>query len=196
MLKLENGQFLKLFRVKRWYSSANWNDYTERFSRNAKQLIKLGIPTIDAKELVRLPHLQRTGIIYNPLKGKTYRDIIKEDSLTREQIVAYAQFIAHMHQLGVYFRSLHLGNIVITEANDLGLIDIADMRFYKKPLSVTHRLRNFNHLFRYAGDIKALTDRDPSTLVDAYIKTCNLQPSKTEKLATQLSVLLTRHLKN
>ena len=65
---------------------------------------------------------------------------------------ALGAFIAKLHDRGVYFRSLHLGNIVMTPEGTLGLIDIADMRFSRGQLTASQRKRNLRHLLRYPSD--------------------------------------------
>ena len=67
-----------------------------------------------------------------------------------------ARFIAELHQAGVYFRSLHLGNVVLTPQGKLGLIDIADLSIQRWPLLGSQRLRNFRHMLRDARDPMAV----------------------------------------
>jgi len=55
--------------------------------------------------------------------------------------------IATLHAKGVYFRSLHMGNIVLTPVAEFGLIDIADLHVERKSLSYYKILRNFQHFF-------------------------------------------------
>lgn len=196
VLRLEQGQYLKLFRVKRWYSSANWNDYAKRFSNNASRLTEMGVPTVEVTELVRVPHLERTGAIYQPLAGDTYRDIIKRRGLSAKQIVDYGHFFAELHQLGIYFRSPHLGNIIISPQHQLGLIDIADIKFYRRPLSLANRARNFSHLFRYKGDSEALGRHGTNVLIDAYLENSNLKSSQANKLRKKVFDLSTDRYKD
>ncbi|HZJ92281.1 MAG TPA: toluene tolerance protein, partial [Thiopseudomonas sp.] len=54
--------------------------------------------------------------------------------------------------LGVYFRSIHLGNVVLTPECELGLIDISDMKIFRRPLSKWQRKRNFEHMVRDERD--------------------------------------------
>tara|TARA_R110001592_G_scaffold363352_2_gene684792 strand:- start:58669 stop:58977 length:309 start_codon:yes stop_codon:yes gene_type:complete len=68
------------------------------------------------------------------------------------------KFIRDLHEKGIYFRSLHLGNIVLTPENQFGLIDISDMKFYRKPLSKNRRLRNFKHCSRYLEDNEKMSN--------------------------------------
>ena len=77
-----------------------------------------------------------------------------------------AAFMRRLHGAGIYFRSLHLGNVVLTPAGEYGLIDFLDMKTYSKPLSAWQVSRNFRHLERYLkrsgladfplGDLKRL----------------------------------------
>lgn len=150
VLLLTDGTYLKLFRVKRLLTSARFSPYSKRFAKNAKKLIKLGILTVNVNQLYRIPSIRRTAVHYYPLPGTALRklpdgiDLILADKL--------GKFIRELHDKGIYFRSLHLGNIVLTPENKLGLIDISDMRVYGKTLPPKLRIRNFMHMSRYADD--------------------------------------------
>ena len=103
----------------------------------------------DGIESIRLPALDRTAVHYEPLPGSTLRELPAFDAdLARKLGV----FIKRLHDDGVYLRSLHLGNVVLTPEGNLGLIDVADMKVYRSPLRTGLRLRNFRHLWRYVQD--------------------------------------------
>lgn len=148
---LADGTFLKLFRVRNRWSLAWVYPYSRRFCDNAEGLRRLGYPTVDLQA-----HLQLgggvSGVLYRPLPGSTLRELIGRGLLDSPLCRQVGEFIARLHEDGVYFRSLHSGNIVLTPDNDLGLIDVADMRFLRGPLSSGMRRRNWRHLFRYAED--------------------------------------------
>ena len=79
----------------------------------------------------------------------------------RTMRIELADFINRLHASGVLFRSLHLGNIVRTPSGDYGLIDVADMAIFMRPLFAWQRTRNFAHLTRYTEDAAWLeTDGD------------------------------------
>lgn len=52
----------------------------------------------------------------------------------------------HLHRKGIYFRSLHLGNVILTPNGEFGLIDFSDMRIYPWPLPKFMRVRNIRRL--------------------------------------------------
>lgn len=154
VLRLTDGTFLKLFRRKSWFSKTALYPPAERFAQNATTLQRLGIPCPKVIQLYRMSAPYRSVVHYHPLAGETLRNLLKNDSSINqhELLVRLAEFIVKLHDLGVYFRSLHFGNIVLTPNNQLGLIDISDMRCLGRKLSHRMRNRNYQHLLRYESD--------------------------------------------
>lgn len=147
---LPDGNILKLFRRKRLLSSALFRPYSKRFIDNALQLEKRGIPTLQALKFHRLETPGMTAVLYRPLPGETLRQIANKEGFDWQQALpALSTFIRELHTAGVYFRSLHLGNIVVTPDNQYGLIDVADMRFTRGPLPPHLVKRNLQHFARY-----------------------------------------------
>jgi tRNA A-37 threonylcarbamoyl transferase component Bud32 len=153
VLLLADGTYLKLFRVKRLFSAARFYPYSKRFVKNVRKLMEKEIPTVTVIESYKIPSINRTAVHYYPLTGKTLRKLGKLDIIIANKL---GKFIRELHEKGIYFRSLHLGNIVISQENRLGLIDVADMKIGKGPLSEELRLRNFQHIARYREDIETL----------------------------------------
>ena len=154
VLRLTDGTFLKLFRRKSWFSKTAFHPPAMRFADNATELKRLGIPCPVILKLYWMKAPYRSVVHYEPLPGVTLRDLLTDEpSIDQLELFArLAEFITHLHDLGVYFRSLHMGNIVLTPDNQLGLIDISDMRCLGKPLSKWMRNRNYRHLLRYEAD--------------------------------------------
>ncbi len=150
VLLLPDGSYLKLFRRKRLLSTALYSPYVKRFAKNANKLAILGIPTVSIINLFRIPSIKRTAVHYSPLTGTTLREMKHDinDSLA----LKLGKLIRELHDKGIYFRSLHFGNIVLTPNNQLGLIDISDMKFFFCSLSLKRRLRNLKHSARYSND--------------------------------------------
>lgn len=154
VLRLSDGTYLKLFRRKSWLSKTVLFPPAARFAANAAELERLGIPCPRIISLYKLSNPYRSVVHYEPLEGTTLRQLLNEHP-SIEQLELFgmlAELITHLHELGVYFRSLHLGNIVLTPAGELGLIDISDMRCLGKPLSKRLKKRNLRHLFRYGDE--------------------------------------------
>ncbi|MFV0885535.1 toluene tolerance protein [Metapseudomonas otitidis] len=147
--RLSDGTFLKLFRRKRLLSSALLYPYSTRFWENAERLKRLGIPTLTPIHLYRLEEASLSAVLYRPLPGKTLKDLYLENpDAFPEHLPKLIDFIRMLHRNGIYFRSLHLGNIVLTPQGALGLIDIADLSFQRRPLSRAKAKRNLAHFSR------------------------------------------------
>lgn len=147
---LQDGNILKLFRRKRIFSSALFRPYSKRFIDNALELQKRGIPTLQVLKYYRLQTPGMTAVLYQPLPGETLRQISSKDGFSWTQALPDLVGLIHsLHQSGIYFRSLHLGNIVVTPDNLMGLIDVADMRFLRAPLPRHLIKRNLQHFARY-----------------------------------------------
>jgi tRNA A-37 threonylcarbamoyl transferase component Bud32 len=151
VLRCKNGEYIKIFRIKHKISLARLRNPAARFCRNAEKLRSLGIDTLTPLALYRIPHLDRWAVHYAPLAGDTLRGLLKHFSLPEKTIGELGRYIAHLHDKGVYFRSLHPGNIVLQPDGKLGLIDVLDCRFrcFGRPLNEAQRERNFRHFFRY-----------------------------------------------
>jgi len=150
VLRLEDGQFLKIFRRKRWLTSALLRPYSRRFINNAKRLQSLGIATLNARTLYELPDKSISAVLYTPLPGTSLAQLAEQPDFSWVPILPeLIRFVRELHRKGIYFRSLHLGNIVLTPQGSLGLIDIADMRFLGRPLPKHLIRRNLAHFNRY-----------------------------------------------
>lgn len=157
VLKLADGSFLKLFRRKRLISSATLVSHAKRFANNAAELKRRDILCPEIIATYRVQSIKRTAVHYWPLPGSTLRQILVQEGDHASKLCQnLGLLIAQLHEKGVYFRSLHLGNIVQNATGQLGLIDISDMACSETALGRLKRARNFQHLFRYPQDISRL----------------------------------------
>ncbi|TDF85127.1 toluene tolerance protein [Pseudomonas sp. H9] len=147
---LNDGNILKLFRRKRLISSALLRPYSQRFIDNVLQLEKKGIPTLKVLKHYKLEAPGMTAVLYQPLPGETLSQLSRKAGFSwQERLPDLVALVRRLHASGVYFRSLHLGNIVVTPGQEMGLIDVADMRFMRGPLSKRMVKRNVQHFARY-----------------------------------------------
>ncbi|POD77988.1 toluene tolerance protein [Pseudomonas syringae group genomosp. 3] len=174
VLRLRDGSMLKLFRRKRLVSSAAWYPYAQRFADNCVTLAQRAIPCPRVLTVCRIAEIERDAVHYDPLAGYTLRQLLgsalSDDSLRRQ----LGRFIADLHEKGIYFRSAHLGNVILTPEGNLGLIDIADMKTYRRALRKSLRLRNFKHMLRYQEDRQWLLDNGNPAFLEGYISAQSL----------------------
>jgi tRNA A-37 threonylcarbamoyl transferase component Bud32 len=187
VLMLDNGDILKVFRVRNRFSAARIYSYARRFCRNAARLHRLGIPTIQIKQLFHLAAPAQTAVLYTPLAGDTLRELLDKRSLTSNEARKLGIFIAGLHKQGVHFRSLHLGNTVLNPQGELGLIDIADMSIYPWGLWCSTRARSFSHLHRYPEQIRQLGQETWQHIETSYFSHALLAGACEKKLRQHLS---------
>jgi hypothetical protein len=144
---LADGTFVKLFRKKR-FSSAAWYPYAERFVDNALQLKLLDIPSPEVLGSYTLETNKVDLVHYRPIGSLTMRQMFRSNAFTPQVAEQLNSFIRTLHQKGVFFRSLHFGNIVLIENGQFGLIDVSDMKFKGRPLYNFEVSRNYAHLKR------------------------------------------------
>jgi tRNA A-37 threonylcarbamoyl transferase component Bud32 len=175
VLRLRNGNFLKLFRRKRLLTSAALFPYAQRFADNARALQQRAIPCPQVIAVYQLKSIQRDAVYYAPLEGQTLRQLFDSPERAASLRAQLGEFVAQLHARGVYFRSLHLGNIVLTPDNTLGLIDIADLKCQRRALSLGKRLRNFQHMLRYSQDRQWLLGDNSSEFLQSYLSSSGLK---------------------
>ncbi len=173
VLRLKDGRIAKLFRLKRLLSSALFWPYAKRFVRGAKILKKYNIPTVEVTDLFKVPSIKRDMVVYNPLEGKSLRDLIKTTDNPPSLISDFASFFASLHDKGIYFRAIHFNNVFITPKGEFGLIDISDLYYSLLPMTISKRVRNFKPIFHYKEDKKALETFSLDKFIDIYCKNSN-----------------------
>lgn len=172
VMRLPGGRMLKLFRRRRFLSSQIWAPHARRFARNARALARRGIPTVRVEQAFRVPHLNRQAVLYQAVPGRTLRQVLDEESPEEqaEVLQRFGRFVSTLHDKGVLFRSLHLGNVIVDGSGDFALIDIVDMRFrWAGSLGPAARIRNFSHILRLEEDRRRLGAAGPHHFIDSYL---------------------------
>lgn len=184
VLYTSDGLVIKIFRRKRLLTTALLFPYAYRFARNARALSERGVPTVTILEHACCAPLKRHLVTYRPLPGLTVRKALQSGACdAAELLTAVSRFVADLHQKGIYFRSLHFGNIIVSPANlQLGLIDVADMAVRRRPLGARLRMRNFRHLLRYPDDVALLNDFGWSRFAGFYLEATQLSPGHRQSL--------------
>jgi hypothetical protein len=168
VVRLASGDMLKIFRVKRTMSSALLFSYARSFCRNEKRLHQLDVPTIQVKQLFHLTESHKSAVLYSPLVGITVRELFTQGKLTNAHAESLGKFIARLHDLGVYFRGLHSGNIVLTPEDQWGLIDISEMTIFPWRLERRRRKRNFARYWRNAAEASSFGLENIKVLISSY----------------------------
>ncbi len=149
MLTPEND-IVKFIYPRKKVSSTTITSQAERFERNSARLVEKGIAGPVVTDTCYIPEVPAYYVVYGKLDGEEIRDLCGEGEL--DHLSRLAEFIAVLHDRGVYFRALHLGNVLNLEDGQLGLIDIADLKTSMGSLSAFARGRNIAHMLNVEED--------------------------------------------
>lgn len=168
IVETSNRKIIKFFRLKSFFSSALFIPYAVRFKNNAERLKALKIPSVTVEKIAYCRQEKRYIVIYPKLEGVPLRYFFGE-AYDSNLLIQLAGFIADLHNKGVYFRSLHFGNIIFMDNKKFGLIDIADMRILKKALDPRLCVRNFKHLLRYKDEYALIKQLGMDQFISEYL---------------------------
>jgi tRNA A-37 threonylcarbamoyl transferase component Bud32 len=185
--QLKDGSIVKVFRVKRWWSGAGVYSYARRFCRNVDRLKQRNIPVPEVLNLYHVTSTRLSAVCYSPLTGQTIKDIMKAGLLDEALAYQVGEFIAKVHALGIYFRGLHIGNIVRTPSGDLGLIDVSELSIYWS-LSRYRKLRNFARFWRVQEDAIKFGEANMDAMVKGYVSSLRYTEIWTKKITKRLKV--------
>lgn len=166
---LRDGSVLKFFSRKPFLSSATLRPYAVRFAQNVEKLHARNVWTVRTLDLYSIAHMNAIAVHYEPIPGDTLRSLARASDDPAPLLSDFAGFAAALHDQGIFFRSLHLANVIVGEDGKMGLIDVADLWMKRRPLSFKERFRNFGKIYRYAKDIQLIRKPGPSFLIDAYL---------------------------
>jgi hypothetical protein len=163
----KKNEIIKIFNVRGIISSGFFNTYASRIIKNSLKLKIYDIPSIEiTNELIFQYNKRLSGVSYKYIPGTTYRDL--NHKITMDMITNLANYISNIHKKGIYFRAMHLGNILLHNKK-LILIDIANIHFYPWPLFVFTRARAFRRMIKYQDDIKNFGLINYKNLISEYI---------------------------
>ncbi|WP_217476134.1 toluene tolerance protein [Stutzerimonas stutzeri] len=148
VLALADGSFLKVFYTRRRPFLARLFPYAQRFAKNLAVLRDSGFNVPEIMDMFWLDKSNGlSGCLYQPLPGASIESIFRADpSLIKQHLPELAHLIRRLHENGIYFRSLHIGNVILLPNGSLGLIDVLDLQKKRSPLGKNLIHRNFSHL--------------------------------------------------
>lgn len=163
----KKNEIIKIFNVRGYISSGFFNTYASRIIKNSIRLTEHEIPSIEITNELAFQYNKRlSGVSYKYIPGKTYRDL--GNKITKEMITDLAKYISIIHKKGIYFRAMHLGNILLHNKK-LFLIDIAKIHFYPWSLFIFTRARAFRRMIKYQDDIKHFGLINYKNLISEYM---------------------------
>lgn len=147
----KDNTIIKLFYPKkRWFSSNLIKPQALRFRDNIIVLRQKGYHVPEMLQIKYCQDLKIYIVHYNKIIGEDLRALAQ---LQQWHIIdKAAKLVASLHQQGIYFRAMHLENLLFQPNQNFALIDITDVRFSMLPLNPYKRFRNLLHMFTMYED--------------------------------------------
>ncbi|MCK0537624.1 serine/threonine-protein kinase [Alcanivorax quisquiliarum] len=174
VVALPDGRILKFFRRKRRFNRDLLAPAALRFARHALRLQRLGIPTLRVDSLHRVAGEPHSVAVYQPLAGSTLRELLRDGHASPQLMYRVGAFLALLHRKGVFFRSVHPGNIIVTPQQHFGLIDLLDMKVRPWSMSRWARRRNWLHFLRTPQDRPFLSPALLDAVILGYVDNADL----------------------
>lgn len=175
---------IKLFYAKKkWLSSDRIRPRAMRFCKNTQSLQRYGYEVPQILKVQHCPELRIHLVHYTKIEGVDVRKLATLGNLS--VIDDVASLLADLHQNGIFFRSIHLENLLYKSDHSFALIDITDVKFKSGPLSLYMRFRNLKHLLSEPYD-KAIWEKyGVDHFLNIYFKKAGMS-SIERKLLTRL----------
>lgn len=174
-------------RKKKLLSSATLLPYSSRFIHNAEELKRrdISVPEILTHATVKNTHIRL--VTYRSLPGQSIRELLRENP-SSVNIPELCEYIYQLHQKGILFRGMHLGNIIQgSGTNDYGLIDFTDVKFYSRPVSLLGRAENLAIPLRYTQDIDRIVKAGLPSLQKSYLQILKLNETEKQRFNDELN---------
>ena len=194
VLETVEGNIVKLFRRKRTFSSAFLYPYAAGFARNARRLQRSGFRTVKVLGVYRIAALKRDCVVYCKIPGRVVREKTGAQpeglKASADLMLKISALMASLHREGFYFRSAHLGNLVVMPDGELALIDVSDFRWWPfGALPLGWRVRNLGQILRYPEDCQVIRRWGETFFAESYIAETRLPPRRQEILRNSLRTL-------
>lgn len=151
IFETQDNTIIKLFYSKRRrFSSDKFKPYAIRFCRNIARLRAHGYSVPQVTQIKYCAERKIYLVYYKKIPGIDIRSYAKTHDINF--ISQVIKLLADLHQNGVFFRCIHLENLLKQADNKIALLDIVDVRFKNHKLSIHTRLRNIKHLLRDPND--------------------------------------------
>ncbi|VVC74836.1 hypothetical protein AQUSIP_01080 [Aquicella siphonis] len=176
---------IKLFYPKqKWLSSDRLNPRALRFYKNIQSLHQQGY---DVPRIIKIQYcsdLKIYLVYYDKIEGDDVRKLVNQGAL--DLLHSVAELVAGLHQNGIFFRSIHLENLLYKPDGTFALLDITDVRFKSRPLTLHLRYRNLKHLLLERNDKEIWQKFGVDNFLAAYFRHVTLPPASRERLSRMI----------
>jgi predicted Ser/Thr protein kinase len=182
LLSPDNKIIKHIYRRKLLSSTTLW-PHAAQFIKNAKKLSSMDIFVPNIHAVYYYPKLNCDIILYDYVEGITLYEMASNNDLSF--LPKLAEYIAELHQLGIYFKDLHLNNIVLNNGV-FTLLDLESIHCKRRPLRSKQRAKNLAYLFNIKEHIEFYLQFGGEKFLQEYFKLSTLSERSQRKIMKYL----------
>lgn len=167
------GEIVKSFYRRKKISTTVFIPQANQFIASSKKLLARDISAPVVKQVLYCSDIPVHMVIYDRLDGLDLRELCATRGVT--SLSRLPDYLAHLHKIGIYFRAIHLGNILI-DGNKISLLDISDLSVRNSSLGVFQRARNLGHMLNSVDDKTHFASYGVSRFISEYIDAVEFTP--------------------
>jgi len=168
---LQDGLIYKFFYLNKIFSRRFLWPQSQAFFEAGIKLAALKIPSPQVDAYYYYPKMRADIVGYQSVEGEAVAQLLSQCKTQEEKnqlINRFFIFLSQLHQAGVFFKGIHLQNILLNDQQEFILIDIASVKIFDHPVTLHKRARNIKHLFRHALDGHFYREYGLTPLIDFY----------------------------
>jgi hypothetical protein len=191
----KDQSIFKIFYPRQNFLANKFRPYAKRFVSNSVDLKERHVTAPDIQELYYITadefpyELNAAGcycVLYPCIPGTTVRACCQKGDFAALQQLP--KFLAALHKKGVFFRPIHLANLLWQGDGQFALLDISTVHFHRMPLSINKRARNLKHLLAKPIDAETFDQYRRGEWLADYLRHTNLSQFKQMILAEKVLV--------
>ncbi len=193
LMLTQDGLIVKSFYQRKTISTSTFIPQAKRFAANSRKLLNKGIPAPVVEDVIYCDEVPVHMVVYKMLDGEDVRRLCENKDL--DVLAALTGFLAHLHDEGVYFRAIHLGNLLRRPDGTFAVLDISDLTTRSGPLGLFRRARNLAHLMNAGTDKAWFARYGIKRFLDEYLAHTGIRAWRRWLLEKRFMLALDKELK-
>ncbi len=139
-----------------------------RFLKAVSKLRQKNVATIYPENYYRCISPKLNIVVYPYVEGASLRDVSQQNiGILKE----FAFFLAHLHRMNIYFRGIHLNNVVVGKNQNFTLIDVSNTKF---KVNIRRRAKNIAYVLKYPADFQTFKQYGVTRFLNDYLNAAQL----------------------
>lgn len=175
----QDKKIIKTFHVSHFLKEL-FSSRMMRFLKVVSKLNQMNVSTIHPEGCYRCLSPKLNIVIYPYVEGTSLREAAQQNPTILKD---FAHFLAHLHRLNIYFRGIHLNNVLVNKKQGFTLIDVSNTKFR---VNLRRRAKNLAYVLKYPADAKTFKQYGIARFLTDYLSAAQLNNHNEKSFKRQL----------